>query len=158
MTRAEDELAIRTLAAAYTDAVNRRDGAAMAAVYAPDGVLEPPGGGRPIEGRERIEKAFRRLVEVDREFLCQMTHSGLVEIEGDRARSRWWFSELKKPTGKDFEMSFGVYQDELVRLEAGWRFSRRRADGLARWELPQGAVAPAAALPSFLAIAALPQA
>ena len=78
---AEDELAIRSLAAAYTDAVNRRDGDGMAAVYAPDGILEAPSAGTPVQGIDKLRKRFKRLVEQEREFLMQLTHSGVVAIE-----------------------------------------------------------------------------
>ncbi|MBV9994178.1 MAG: nuclear transport factor 2 family protein [Caulobacteraceae bacterium] len=139
MGKAEDEQAIRDLAAEYVDAVNRGDGLAMAAVYAPDGAIEI--GGRRIQGMARLQKAFRRLVEEQREIVFQMNHSGLVKVEGDRAAARWWFSELKKPTGEPYEYSLGVYQDELARLETGWRFVLRRPTGLMLWRPREGEVA-----------------
>jgi ketosteroid isomerase-like protein len=136
MGMVEDELAIRNLAAEYTDAVNRGDGLAMAAVYAPNGAIEI--GGRRIEGTAKLQKAFRRLVEEQREIVFQMNHSGLVKLDGDQATARWWFSELKKPTGEPYEYALGMYQDDLVRLDIGWRFALRRPAGLARWLPPEG--------------------
>jgi ketosteroid isomerase-like protein len=150
-----DELAIRSLAAAYTDAVNRRDGTGMAAVYAPDGELSVPTAGAPVVGIAALAKRFRKLVEVDREFLFQMTHSGVVEISGDTAQARWWFSELKKPAGQPYEYILGVYQDDVVRLDSGWRFARRTVSAPLRWELPAEGIAHQA-LPPFLAITGLP--
>jgi uncharacterized protein (TIGR02246 family) len=155
MGAADDELKIRSLAAAYTDAVNRRDGAGMAAVYAPDGVLEVAGRPKPIVGREKLEKGFRRLVEEDREFLFQMIHSGVVEVDGDQAQARWWFSELKKPTGQGYELTLGVYEDRAVRLDVGWRFAWRRAGGALRWGLPDSDIAHTP-LSAFLPITGLP--
>ena len=155
MHAAEDELAIRSLAAAYTDAVNRRDGEAMAAVYSEDGILHSPAAGAPLQGIEKLRKRFKRLVEVERELMMQLTHSGVVEIDGDRSTARWWFSEIKRPTGGTFEMIFGVYQDEMVRTAAGWRFAKRTVDAPLRWELPhppQGF----GALPAFLPLTGLP--
>lgn len=145
----DDEAQIRHLAATYTDAVNRRDGVAMGSVYATDGILEL--GPRRVEGREAIVAAFRQLVEKDREFVFQMTHSGIVAIDGARATARWWFSEIKKPTGQDYEYVLGVYQDEVVRLDEGWRFARRRADGLLVQTMTGAAIAPFAP-PPFIAI------
>lgn len=158
MQDAADELAIRSLAAAYTDAVNRRDGDGMAAVYAPDGMLHSPAAGDPVVGIEKLRKRFKRLVEKEREFLMQLTHSGVVEIDGDRAMARWWFSEIKKPAGGPFEMILGVYQDEVVRLPEGWRFARRTVSAPMRWELPGGDAIAFGALPAFLPISGLPQA
>lgn len=156
MGKVEDELAIRSLAAAYTDAVNRRDGEGMAAVYADDGVLHSPSAGAPIVGIDRLRRRFKKLVEIEREFLMQLTHSGIVEIEGDRARARWWFSEVKRPTGGTFEMIFGVYQDEVVRTAKGWRFAMRTVNAPVRWELPEPPqhFLP---LPAFLPIDGLPK-
>ncbi|MGE0386337.1 MAG: nuclear transport factor 2 family protein [Gammaproteobacteria bacterium] len=149
-----DEAAIRALAAAYTDAVNRRAAADMAAVYAPDGVLQV-GGGPQIAGIEKIGRAFARLVEQQREFLFQMTHSGVIDIQGDRAGARWWFSEIKKPTGGDYLYVLGVYQDDVVRLPQGWRFARRVADQLFECRLPGDGIVQQG-LPPFLGLRTLP--
>ena len=113
----EDEWAIRNLAAEYTDAVNRRDGYAMAAVYAPDGVLEM--GERRIVGMDKLLKGFRRNVEEQRECLFQMTHSSVVKVDGDTAEARFWFSEIRKPTGEPYDYGYGVYQDSLVPAPRG---------------------------------------
>jgi uncharacterized protein (TIGR02246 family) len=156
MSRDSDELAIRSLAAAYTDAVNRRDGDGMAAVYAPDGELHAPTAGEPLIGIEKLRKRFKRLVEHEREFLMQLTHSGVVEIEGDHAQARWWFSEIKKPTGQGFEMILGVYQDDIVRLPEGWRFAKRVVSAPLRWQMPGGEAITCGGLPDFLAISGLP--
>ncbi len=156
MSRADDELAIRALAAAYSDAVNTRNFEGMAAIYAPDGeVASSSHGGRPVQGMEKLRKAFRGLLE-QRIFLYQMTHSGVVEIDGDTAKSRWWFSEIKLPVGADaYECKYGVYQDELVRLDIGWRYKRRRADGMFTFHLPLDKAAHDAP-PEFLSILTLP--
>jgi len=160
MGRYEDELAVRSLAAAYSDAVNRRDGPGMAAVYADDGELHLAPPARPLVGKDFLTKAFTRLVEKDREYLFQMTHSGVVEVDGDKATGRWWFSEVKKPTGQPMEMVMGVYQDEAIRTADGWRFSKRTVSGMMRWELPEGAdisFTARDAMPAFLPLTGLPR-
>lgn len=157
MSKAEDELAIRSLAAAYTDAVNRRDGEGMAAVYADDGELSSPAAGEPVRGIEKLRKRFKRLVEKERDFLMQLTHSGVVELAGDHATARWWFSEIKRPAGGTFEMIFGVYQDEIVRTTQGWRFARRTVAAPLRWELPNPPES-FGVLPAFLPLTGLPTA
>ena len=142
-----DEHAVRSLAAAYTDAVNRRDAEGMAAVFAEDGVIEKPGFGDPVVGIAKIRKRYQRL-QSEREFLLQMTHSGVVEfISDDRAKARWWFSEIKQVKGtSEWLQILGVYQDEALRLDEGWRFARRSqttvlnqslsAEGLEAFALP----------------------
>lgn len=152
----EDEMAIRALAAAYADAVNRRDAEGMAAVMAPDGVIEKPGYGDPVRGRDIILKRYRRL-QRERDFLCQMIHSGIVHVDGDRARARWWFSETKLPAGNgDWMNMIGVYQDEAVRLPEGWRFSRRVQTTIMEKILPGDARLATRALPEFFDIPGLP--
>lgn len=136
MNSAQDECDVSKLAAMYTDAVNRGDWKAMARVYAEDGILVL-GDAAPIVGSAAIERAFRHLVEIDREFIFQMSHSGLVHVDGRRARGRLWFSELKKPTGMPYECILGYYEDEATRFDLGWRFTRRVARRRFRWELPQ---------------------
>jgi len=146
-----DEAEIRALAAAYTDACNRRSPEDMAAVYAPDGELHAGQVGRPIVGAAALLKTFQWLI-AHREYLFQMTHSGLVEVRGDTAVSRWWFSEVKRPKGGGYEFVQGVYQDELARLDVGWRYTRREATGMFQWALPltDAHTAP----PEFLALTA----
>jgi hypothetical protein len=139
MQSAEDELAIRSLAAAYSDAVNRRDHEGMA----------------PVQGIEKITKRYRRL-QSERDFLCQMIHSGIVEVTGDRATARWWFSELKKPVGsEDWLYMIGVYQDDAVRLDIGWRFAKRSQTTILDQSLPGDAPA-MNPLPFFLPLRGLP--
>ena len=154
MSRAEDELAIRQLAAAYTDAANCRSAEGMVGVYAPDGELMTGGRSKPIKGYDKLLLGFQRLLE-NREFLFQCTHSGVVQVNGDTAVSRWWFTELKKPTGYQFyQYTWGCYEDEAVRLPIGWRYARRRASGLFAWDVPatEGHQPP----PIFLPIPGLP--
>ena len=125
MTIAEDELAVRDLAARYADAVNRRDAEGMAALFASDGIIEKPGFGDPVQGKEKILKRYKRL-QRERDFLAQMIQSGVVEIEGKTAKARWWFSEIKNIRDSDqWLYMIGVYQDQAIKLDAGWRFARR---------------------------------
>jgi ketosteroid isomerase-like protein len=151
-----DQQAIRDLGAAYTDAVNRRDPAGMTAVYAPEGEMLPEGL-RPLKGHDWLLRAFKRLIEKDREFLFQMLQSSAVEIAGDHAKARFWFTELKRHTGEThYRYSMGVYQDEAVRLAVGWRFSRREPRGILEWRIAPEEITQKG-LPPFLAIDSLPR-
>jgi uncharacterized protein (TIGR02246 family) len=152
----EDEVAIRALVSAYADAVNRRDAEGMAAVMAPDGIIEKPGYGDPVHGHEKILKRYRRL-QREREFLFQQIHSGVVHVDGDRATARWCFSETKLAVGSsDWLSMFGVYQDEAVRLTEGWRFARRVQTTIMERRLPGGAKVTIHDLPDFFDIPGLP--
>ena len=121
--KVSDELAIRNLAAAYSDAVNRGSPENMAAVYAEDGVLSAFGA-PDVVGRAALKATFTKVI-ADHRWIFQMTHSGLVELDGDTAWCRWWVSEhALRPDGGGTEFK-GIYQDRVVRTAAGWRFARR---------------------------------
>jgi uncharacterized protein (TIGR02246 family) len=156
MQNAEDELAVRNLVAAYADAVNRRDPEGMAAIFVADGVIEKPGFGDPVCGVEKITRRYRRL-QRERDFLCQMINSGIVAIDRDTATARWWFSEMKKPVGSDdWLFLIGVYQDEAVRTDHGWRISRRVQTTIMEQTIPGGTGIVASPLPPFFALRGLP--
>jgi hypothetical protein len=87
-----------------------------------------------------------------------MLYSGIVEIAGDRACARWWFGELKKPVDSaDWLYMIGVYQDEAVRLDVGWRFSRRSQTTIMEQTLAGGSGCAMNALPPFLPVVGLPR-
>lgn len=126
MSKAEDELAIRQLAAAYADACNRMCPKDMASVYAPDGELVALAfSEKPMKGRDKLEKIFTNLL-TQRDFIFYVIFSGIVNLDGDRATARWWVSELRQVTGEDHIVCMlACFQDEVVRLDEGWRFARR---------------------------------
>jgi hypothetical protein len=118
-----DDYAVRHVAAAYCDAANRLSAREAAATYAPDGRLSMMG--RPeVHGREAVESmlaaTFARY-----ELVTQLTHSGLVRIDGNEAAARWLVTELQVALSGDRRFIIGRYEDELVRLDEGWRFARR---------------------------------
>jgi ketosteroid isomerase-like protein len=118
-----DELAVRELAARYSDAVNRGSLQDMVAVYALDGILTAFGA-PDIAGHAAIETTFAKVI-ADHQWLFQTTHSGIVRVEGDRARCRWWLTEnaLRKDGGGTLFM--GCYEDIAVRGVDGWRYTHR---------------------------------
>src|SRR5580765_1287316 len=115
-----DELAVRELAARYSDAVNRGSLQDMVAVYAPDGILTAFGA-PDVAGHAAIEATFAKVI-ADHQWIFQTTHSGIVRVEGDRARCRWWLTEnaLRKDGGGTLFM--GCYEDIAVRGVDGWRY------------------------------------
>jgi uncharacterized protein (TIGR02246 family) len=129
-TEMADELAIRDLTAAFSDAVNRRAPDDLGPLWSPDGVWVVPGMGE-TEGPEAIGAQLAGLLE-QFSFLCQTVHSGQVWLEGDRARARWYLSELGTDHDGNVVQFIGVYHDRHVRTDGGWRFERRRFDFLYR--------------------------
>lgn len=123
-----DEIAIRSLTAAYSDAVNRGSADDMTATYTEDGVLSAFGA-PDVVGHAALKATFDKVV-ADHRWVFQMTHSGLVELDGDSAWCRWWISEHalhQTGSGTDFK---GMYQDRVVRTGSGWRFARRLLQGV----------------------------
>ena len=120
----EDELSIRNLAASFTDAVNERDLASFRQLWTDDAVWEigPPLTSR-ADGVEEIVALLRRLSQAEQYFM-QLTHSGVIEVKGDRATAR--FVERERGRGESsYYDSLAVYEDVLVREAYGWRFARR---------------------------------
>jgi ketosteroid isomerase-like protein len=119
----KDELAIRGLAAAYTDAINRCHIDDAIQVYAPDGVFTMMD--RPsVTGSDQIADVLRSTVS-RYELLMQLAHSGVVQLNGDSARARWQITELQVTFDGKRRFIAGRYEDELARLQQGWRFTRR---------------------------------
>ena len=120
----EDELSIRNLAARFTDAVNERDLASFRQLWTDDAVWEigPPLQSR-TDGVEEIVALLRRLLQAE-EYFMQLTHSGVIEVKGDRATAR--FVERERGRGESsYYDSLAVYEDVLVRKADGWRFAKR---------------------------------
>jgi ketosteroid isomerase-like protein len=123
--RVEDDLAIRNLAARFTDAVNERDANSFRQLWTNDAVWEigPPLSAR-ADGPEAIVEMFVRLLEPKSLFI-QLTHSGVIDFNGDdTATAR--FTERERGKGlHDYYENLAVYRDDLARTSDGWRFKRR---------------------------------
>lgn len=116
-----DRDAIRDLLARYTYNGDRGRVEALAACFAPDGVLEYPG--NRAQGPEAIADALR---SGDRNpglsFVRHHITNPLIELGGDAATARSYFA-VHADNGPDHS---GTYDDRLIRIEAGWRFAHRR--------------------------------
>ena len=122
---AADIIAIQHLAAGYAEAVSRGDVDEAVLAFAPDGVLSSPttpDAVGPAAVAEVVKSTTAGL-----EFVFQTVHLGLVRIDGDRAYARFPITEWARRRSDGRPIQFlGVYEDELVRLDGGWRFQRRR--------------------------------
>lgn len=125
-----DELAVRDLVARFSDAVTRRAPADMAALWVQDGTWVVPGIGETM-GPAAIEGVLAKLLE-GFPFLVQLTHNGVVTLDGEVARARWYISEFGQDREGGGVYFVGTYHDRAVRTDAGWRFARRQFDFLYR--------------------------
>jgi ketosteroid isomerase-like protein len=125
-----DEQAIRQLTASFSDAVNRRAFDDFGQLWLPDGVWAIPGLEDAV-GPNAIVAQLEQLIS-SFDFLLQLLHGGQVWVEGDAARARWYLVELGRTSDGQGVHFAGVYQDRLVRTNAGWKFGARKFDFLYR--------------------------
>jgi hypothetical protein len=119
-----DVIAITHLAVAYAEAVSRGDVVEACLTYAADGELHSPTT-EPAVGRAAVTETIMGTTST-LAFVFQTVHQGLVEVDGDRARARFPITEWARRASDDRPLQFlGVYEDECVRTDEGWRFAKR---------------------------------
>ena len=124
------KLEIRDLAARYARGADHHDGAAVAALFVPDGVLEVQhveGPSRRLEGREAITRAVSSLVRYARttHFLGQH----LIDLQGDRATGEVYCQAhhlYRTGEGRLNRTVWIRYFDGYVHRDGRWWFSTRR--------------------------------
>ncbi|MEY4238982.1 MAG: hypothetical protein RL339_1583 [Pseudomonadota bacterium] len=118
---ASDRDAIRQLLAVYTYNGDRGRIAELAACFALNGVLEFPGA--TATGPEAIAAALSGGGPGDprRSFVRHHTTNPLIEVDGDSATSRSYFTVWSNH-GADHA---GTYSDRFERTPQGWRFTHR---------------------------------
>jgi ketosteroid isomerase-like protein len=124
-----DRIAIRDVIDRYSDAVTRRDWPGVGATFHDDAVWSV-GGAFNLEYRSRanIEAGLRAGVGAF-EFLVQMTHSVVIELDGDHATARTVINEMGRNPASGLFM-LGIYTDALSRRDGRWAFDRRRFEPL----------------------------
>lgn len=125
-----DELEIRNLVHRYADASSRRDAAGVASTIAAEGEWQSPAMGN-YQGRDAVASFFATMLE-DWNAFIQALLSGVVVFthDPDRAKGRWFVQETGQQSGGTNLSVAGVYHDEYVREDSGWRIGRRRYDPL----------------------------
>ena len=117
-----DEREVRNLVARYADAIASRDLDAWVATWAEQCEWSVLGTSR--SGRagvlERLEELLGGL-----DFVVQIASGGIVELEGDRGRGRWTVTEHGRFASGDPLFTLGVYDDQYIREDGRWCFSKR---------------------------------
>jgi len=116
-----DREAIRDLAVRYASGVWRKDIAAVADLFAPDGVMDT-GTGDPMRGRDAIRATYERTFATDDFF--PFVHNHVVELAGDEARGSCDLDLRAVINGRRMH-GFGSYDDRYVRTSDGWKFASR---------------------------------
>ena len=135
---AVDEVALRALIAAYADVVNRRTWTEFADLFVADApitidlrdrepfVLTGPGEIGEFIGGALEQYPFFEFVALN--IRVMLRRDGDV----DRAALRTYMCELRQDHDGGPSRAFGLYQDDVVRTAAGWRFARRSYQSMGR--------------------------
>ncbi len=133
---ARDRAEIEDLMARYLFAIDYSDWDAYVATFAEDGELEFASG--TWKGREAIRAAVTRFSEgIGRVYhtadgkpakLRHIVLQTAIRVEGDRAwaRSQWLEMANYGPDDQPKIGTYGIYEDELTRLDGRWLFAKRR--------------------------------
>jgi len=135
-TYAEDRAEIQDLMARYLFAIDYQDWDAYVATFTEDGELDFASGtskGRAAI-RAALEKFQPRIAEVyktDTGKAPRLRHvilQSAIRVEGNRAwaRSLWLEMADHGPGGTMKMGTYGLYEDELARVDGHWLFARRR--------------------------------
>lgn len=121
-----DQLEIRCLIEDYSDAVMRRDSAAIMELWADDcrwGVLDMPGF-ENVRGKDAIRAAFEGAQALFPFvfLLCVPQH---ITIDGDSAFARTYTTETLKDQDGNVRKALGRYDDRFGRIDGQWRFTER---------------------------------
>jgi uncharacterized protein (TIGR02246 family) len=147
----EDRALIEDLQARYMFALDFRDADTYASTFTEDGVLDY---GPVVKGRDAIRKLIAGMAKNDADRASQDTSSLrpavgrhnisniVIKIDGNRAVGRaYWFhygnNNPKRTAGLD---SFGHYEDEMIKVDGKWLFSKRKIynEEVADWAFKGG--------------------
>ena len=121
-----DLLAIRGLIERYCDAVNRRDGDGIVAVWAETGrwsISDAPGL-ENVVGKSAIAAAWAGMLDAfDVAFFICMP--GEILIDGDGATTRSYAQEVTQLKGQKVSAGVGYYEDRFIRDGESWLFAER---------------------------------
>jgi uncharacterized protein (TIGR02246 family) len=134
---AEDRALIEDLQARYLFALDFQDPQAYANTFTEDGVLDYGAG--PIKGRKAIADmvaGMKERTKQQREKDASLRPSAgrhsitniVIAVNGDKATSVAYWSHMgnANPERKSVVNSFGHYEDELVKVNGQWLFSKRK--------------------------------
>lgn len=133
----DDRALIEDLQARYLFAFDFADAEGYAGTFTEDGILDYGGGvltGRKAiaefiaSGRKRTEEARAKTPEGQRPAVGRhIINNMVVKIDGDKARGvSYWTHMTSGADGRGTVDFFGHYEDEMVKVDGEWLFSRRR--------------------------------
>lgn len=121
-----DRLAIREIIERYSSALTRYSWEEMASTFHVDAVwMVAPPFNLEFTTRQDIQDGIRSLVS-GFDFLVQMTHSMVIDLDGDRASAITVITETgRNSADKSAVYMHGTYHDEIARIDGRWQFTKR---------------------------------
>jgi ketosteroid isomerase-like protein len=134
---AEDRAQIEDLQARYMFALDFKDADTYASTFTEDGVLDY---GPVVKGRDAIEKMINDMAKRAADDAAKDTSGKrpvigrhnisniVIKIDGDKATGRaYWFHYSNNDPERTGKLdSFGNYEDEMVKVNGKWLFSKRK--------------------------------
>ena len=125
MIHAEDERAIVAVLLRYATGIDRRDWVLFRSCFTQDFTGVYPGFGT-WQGADAITE-FMRTAHAGLGPTLHRMSNFVIEGDGDTATSRSYVDAVLMPPneGGEVHKAAGLYDDNLVRGDAGWQISRR---------------------------------
>lgn len=129
---AEDRAAIEDLQARYLFALDFHDPDLYVSTFTENGVLDYGSG--EVKGRQAIKEVIARMPSPAatpglRAAAARHNISNIViKVDGDKAmgRSYWFHYSNDNPQRRGVFDGFGHYEDELVKVNGKWLFTKRK--------------------------------
>jgi uncharacterized protein (TIGR02246 family) len=133
--RGEDRAAIHALLVAYGEAIDARDFAGFAELFAEDGTYAGGAGGAGLPGAEAaaaLEGTFEENALGLGEPNYHLFFNEVVRFTGPDSATATSKSLFMAPDegGRPEAAMLASYRDELVREDGAWKFARREVTGL----------------------------
>jgi hypothetical protein len=131
---AEDRALIEDLQGRYMFALDWRNEDAYAATFAPDGEMDSAavtGKGRDAIRQEILDMKAREATRAEEagKPTPRMRHNITnlaLDINGDRAHGRAYWTSYTNANGKPEINGYGHYEDELIKSDGKWYFTKRK--------------------------------
>ncbi len=124
----DDRFAVLDLLAGYGRAIDARDAAAYAALFAPDGLRIDDDGSRRLtqHGREAIQAEIQRTFDSWTAKVRHFMALPLIEGDHDRCTVSTYVQEIVElPNGPCAISQVAEYRDICVKLDGQWLFQQR---------------------------------
>lgn len=119
----DDYEAIRQLVARYNVAFDELDVEGWVNCFTEDGFFERSNAGRSYQGSEELRELLAGFPVKGR----HVTTDFQIAVDGDHATMSCYLTYLDRAANHAL-MMFGVYADELRKVNGSWKFSTRRLE------------------------------